>query len=169
MYCRTRNDFSDDALRQTESHLFELNNDFPVNLIDSNSGRLHLKNLSNRLSDQFERSPLALDVNDFEINPEITFKETFYTDIESIFSKLSTPDQNFNILSLNIECINTKYDSLIAMIDLCKQNKIELSVISLQETWQTHIDYDLEIPGYNTFYLPKTCSMKGGLVSFVTK
>ena len=119
------------------------------------TGRLCMRNLAERLTGQFSSSPQGQDQNDFEINPEISFTETYHRDIESVSCHLNSPFHNFNILSLNVECINTKYDSLLAMIDLCQKSNIELSVIILQETWQSHIDSELENHGYKVFQLPK--------------
>ena len=63
---------------------------------------------------------------------------------------------HFNILSLNIQSNNAKFDALLSALEIAKQN-IFVDAICLQETWlKKHADLELyQIPGTNAFQREK--------------
>ena len=82
----------------------------------------------------------------------------------------SFPDKStFNILTLNTQSINAKFDQLIAMLSTLEDKNITFSAICLQETWLS--DYHdvslLHIPGYNMIHQGKRCCGHGGLIVYL--
>ena len=57
-----------------------------------------------------------------------------YLAIEELPIHLQTVG-NFNILSLNTQSINVKFDALVVFLDIAKQQNVHFHAICLQETW----------------------------------
>ena len=76
----------------------------------------------------------------------------------------------FNILSINIQSLNAKFDALVAFLSILQNSSIHFHAICLQETWQGNIDdcqSKFSIPGYNLISKSKTCSEHGGLAIYL--
>ena len=80
-----------------------------------------------------------LDNNDSEDNNEahIVKHSPYYS--ETDFSKLLPKKDGLSILSVNIHCVNAKFDEFQAFVDRIKV-KSPINVICLQECWLKHID-----------------------------
>ena len=121
------------------------------------SERLSFKDF-NQISNQSRLTNLFLGKDDFEIHPDFIFNDSFYSDIESLTCQYTELEKNFNVFCMNIQCLHSKFDLLKSSIESFYSKNIELSVIMLQETWQDIIELDIELNGYDSFYLPRTCS-----------
>ena len=75
----------------------------------------------------------------------------------------------FSILSLNIQCLNEKFDRLHIFVQQLRQSNYEFSAICLQESLLSNVadtsPYQLE--GYTLILRGKTCSQHGGLVILI--
>ena len=92
----------------------------------------------------------------------------YYSHCDFIY-ELSNKLDNFNVLSLNCQSLNAKFDKLILLIEELKQNNFQFSVICLQETWLgEEADLTLyQIPDYSCIAEGKSCSEHGGLIIYV--
>ena len=84
-------------------------------------------------------------------------------------TKLSTflkDEGHFNVLSLNVQSINEKFDGLLLLLE--KQD-IYFHAICIQKRWLTG-DSDLssfQITGYQCISQGKICSPHGGLITYI--
>ena len=76
---------------------------------------------------------------------------------------------NFNILSLNTQSINAKFDAFVALLEIAKQQNIPFHAICLQETWLSeNSDLSLlQLNGFTCFSQGKQCSSHGGLITYI--
>ena len=84
------------------------------------------------------------------------------------FSKsLKEKQDEFCILSLNIQSLNAKFDELVILLHSLTNCKF--SAICIQETWLTDkSDLSLfKIDGYNFISQSKICSAHGGLAIYL--
>ena len=118
----------------------------------------------------------ALKINlDKEDRDHMSFSSSKYVDMHSLPSVKLTKKLGFYILSINIQSIGAKFDSLLAFLNLLKTNNIEIDVIMLQETWLSSSwlsDPDnlnlYNIPGFNLLPQGKICCGHGGLFTYVS-
>ena len=91
----------------------------------------------------------------------------YYT-IDSLPVKMSH-SSNFNIISLNTQSINAKFDSLLTFLEVTRQQNIIIHVICIQESWLNEkSDLSLyQIEGYTCISQGKRCSSHGGLITYV--
>ena len=76
----------------------------------------------------------------------------------------------FNVLSVNIQSLNSKYESLIAFLSVLQDCGIHFSALCLQETWhdnEQECQSKFSIPGYNLITKAKSCSEHGGLAIYL--
>jgi len=87
------------------------------------------------------------------------------------FSTLKTKFSKTNIplfLSLNVQCLSSKYENLKnSILDLIN-HKVPILAVALQETWACPVPSDLTIPGFSLF-LNNRKNCKGGGVGFYIK
>ena len=77
----------------------------------------------------------------------------------------------FNILNLNCQSINAKFDQINIKLQELKNNGYEFSAICLQETWLTD-NSDISrfmINRYSLISQGKICTAHGGLVIYLCK
>ena len=129
------------------------------------SSELTLNDINNRISPENVLSHITLDTDDYEIRSATIFSDSNYATVENLESPLS--EKRFNILNLNIQSLTAKFDALTLLLHQFEMKNIEISAICLQETWLNEIGSDLDIDGYQTFSLRKTCGGKGGLVIYL--
>ena len=104
----------------------------------------------------------------FYNEPSIIKNSPYYND-EKLIHELNTKTNNFNILSLNCESINSKFDQINITIEQFKRNGCIFSAICLQESWLTY-DTDtslFQLDGYNLIAQGKRCSTRGGLIIYL--
>ena len=83
--------------------------------------------------------------------PENNFPTSHYFDIDSFSGYMRDCQNDFLLLSLNIECLNAKFDKLCAFLQMLADKDIFFSAIALQECWlspKADIN-DFAIPGYH--------------------
>ena len=92
-----------------------------------------------------------------------------YYDFDGSIRILSQQNSNFNILTLNIEGLNAKFNNFTAFVKMLSEKNIEFDAITLQETWlaeNSNVDI-FSIPGYNLIHQGYKCGRKGGLVIYL--
>ena len=76
-----------------------------------------------------------------------------------------------NILSINAQSLDSKYDELLLILNIAQSQNIRFHVICVQETWLNEMsDYSLvAIDGYKCIHQSKQaeCSNHGGVITYV--
>ena len=108
-----------------------------------------------------------------EDDPEglLSYPTTKYVNIDSLKSHL-TSSKNFNILSINIQSLNAKFNEFMLLLNDLSSNDTELGAICIQETWLDDANSitdtrPLSINGYNLITQGKRCSKHGGLGIYI--
>ena len=99
------------------------------------------------------------------------FNHSPYYDSHDFIELFKSKKDIFNVLSLNCQSLNAKFNELLAYIETFEVNNCHVSAICLQETWIRN-DFDLayfEIPGYNLISYPSSCSTHGGVAIYLNK
>ena len=107
------------------------------------------------------------DDDEYDLEARTLINESRYFDINPLTSKIQELNGNFTLLCINIQCIHAKWDLLVATLDILKEKNIYFSAIALQETWLNDDPGIYELPNYNSFHLPRTCSNHGSLTTFI--
>ena len=93
-----------------------------------------------------------------------------YLDLGDLQNYLENHRSEFTILNLNIQSINSKFNSLYSILADLAEDGLYFSVICLQESWLS-VDADVSlfsIPNYQTFHQGRSrCSNHGGLLTYV--
>ena len=104
-----------------------------------------------------------------------TFSRSLYIDINQNGPFDLPKRKTFNMLSINIQSINAKFNNLLLYLSILDEKKLSFDVINIQETWLSAKD-DAEklmikqlynIPGYNLIIRGKTISEHGGLFTYI--
>ena len=123
-----------------------------------------------------------LDTNDKEHDNEaqIIKHSAYYGETE--FSKLLSKKADLTILSVNIQCMNTKFDDFESFINrmnfffflsiftcFLKKKPYSISAICLQGCWLKETDNVsmFNLTNYNLVSLPRNCCGHGGLMIYV--
>ena len=129
-------------------------------LVLNNYGGKRLNSLKHIIESQY------LDQNDPNEIPDLLIPSPYY-DNEQLQALLSNTNHNLNILSLNCQSLNAKYEQLKIYLNEYLNNSID--VICLQETWlneSSNINmYD--IPGYKMINQTCKASSHGGLAIYL--
>jgi hypothetical protein len=107
---------------------------------------------------------------DSEDSVDITLlKESMYYDIKEMIDLLKEKRQSFNILSLNCQSLNAKFDQLQILIKHLETENIQLAAICLQETWIAPGSNDtfFHLPGYNFISQHSICSSHSGTAIYL--
>ena len=131
-----------------------------------------LKNFGGLLANDLN-SALKLD-DDIHDSARMIFNHSPYVDINDLSSINLPGNRHFNVLSVNIQSINSKFNSLLGFLQILSDNNISVDVINLQETWvseswlsdSNNINL-FNIPGYKLLSKGKHCCGHGGLFSYV--
>lgn len=110
-------------------------------------------------------------VNDNDDENTISFNSP-YVDTTNLSKYLKKFKSNFSVLSLNIQSLNAKFDSLLAIMQDLKNENVIFDAICLQETWITGTPPDFSlfsIPDYETIPLSASISTHSGLVIYLNK
>ena len=106
--------------------------------------------------------------NNIDDEPEIIKHSPYYNDhsLNNLFLKKGNI---FNILSLNCQSINAKFDQINIKLQELKNNGYEFSAICLQETWLTDNSDTSRfmIDGYPLISQGKICTAHGGLAIYL--
>ena len=90
------------------------------------------------------------------------------SEIQSIFQN---SQNEFLILTLNIQSVNAKFDNLFPVIDNLSSQGLYFGAICLQETW-TSSDSDLsllQLPGYQLIHQVSKCTTHDGLIIYLNE
>ena len=103
---------------------------------------------------------------------EITnFCHSQYVDISESQSIFQNSPNEFPILTLNIQSVNSKFDNLFPVIADLASPGLYFEAICLQETW-TSSDSDLsllQLPGYQLIHQGSKCTKHGGLMIYLNE
>ena len=101
----------------------------------------------------------------------ILIKPSPYYGIDCLPRSLHQIPRQLNILRINTQSLNAKYDKLLLLLNIEQSQNIRFHVICIQETWLSETsDYSLvAIDGYKCIHLSKRsdCSNHGGLITYV--
>ena len=99
----------------------------------------------------------------------MNFCESLYIDMCDIESAFWCNQNEFVVLSLNIQSIKAKFDNFFAIINRLSSLGIFFAAICLQETWLTsNADLSLlQMPGYKFIHQGHICSKHGGLLIYL--
>ena len=134
------------------------NNEIPADEILSRYGdtiNFHLDNIIDPPNDDGEM---------------ILIKPSPYHGIDCLPRSLDEIPGQLNILSINAQSLNAKYDELLLLLNIAPSQNIRFHVICIQETWLSETsDYSLmAIDGYNCIHQSKRsdCINHGGLITY---
>ena len=102
-----------------------------------------------------------------------TYTPSEYYDIDFFMQQLKVLENIFVTLSINIECLNAKFSTLTAFLEVLSNNNCFLDALFIQETWLTDEQCNknaiklYNIPGYHTIPLGRKCGRKGGLIIYL--
>jgi hypothetical protein len=68
------------------------------------------------------------------------------------------------ILSLNVQSLQSKFNSLLELINNFSRNKVKIDVIALQETWSIPHPDLFTIPGYHPIITKHRTGGRGGVL-----
>ena len=109
--------------------------------------------------------------NDPDINDSpylnITISSLFHdpSSLINVYAGVNTP----LFLSINIQSLHSKHESLLTEINTLLLNNINIQLIAIQETWDIHHPELLSLPGFQPFIYKKRVGMRGGGVGFYIK
>ena len=112
--------------------------------------------------------------NDIEIyilntNQIPSVKNSPYMNNEEFISFCGKHQNNFSILSLNIQSLHAKFNECGVLVETLRNNGCKMSIICLQETWLTENSSltGLQIEGYELFFQPARCNSDAGLAFYL--
>ena len=117
----------------------------------------------NNLLEKININMPDLEISNYNVQPS-----PYYTG-DSFINTSELKFSQFSILSLNIQSLNSKYDTLITWLEQLRYLFFEFSAICLQETWLGE-ENDLalyQINNYSCISQGKFCSQHGGLVIYL--
>jgi len=89
---------------------------------------------------------------------------------EDIFINNPSVLNKFNILSLNIQSLSSKFEQFKILINNLSISNREPSVICLQELWKLNPDCNFDLPGYQPLvFKSRSNNVQGGGVGFYVK
>ena len=94
---------------------------------------------------------------------------SLYYSLSRMPGDLKSVNNNLNILSLNAQSLNAKFDNLQILIETLQEQNIKLCAICIQESWlddNSNLDL-LQLEGYHCFAQGKRCSAHEGLITYV--
>ena len=116
-----------------------------------------------------------LKLNEDSEDVDFTFPHSPYIDIhsDSLIEKPKKP--TFNVLSVNIQSINAKFNNLVPFLHILSEKGLTFEAIQIQETWESirsEADLDMikqiyNLPGYDLHTFGKKICAHGGLFTYV--
>ena len=106
------------------------------------------------------------DIDDDELK---LYRTSPYYTLECLPEYLNKQDNTFKILSIDIQSLNAKFDSLKVYLAALLDMNIKFNAICIQETWLNNNSNTsiFEIDGYKLFSQNSHCSKHGGLAIYV--
>ena len=88
----------------------------------------------------------VLKLNEDYDEVDVTFTSSPYIDLHSDTPFVRPRRNTFNVLSVNIQSINAKFNNLLPVLEILKNKGISFQAIQIQETWQSiNDDADLDL------------------------
>jgi hypothetical protein len=99
------------------------------------------------------------------------FKASSYYSTDEYIGVLRDNKNNFNLISLNTQSLNAKYNKLVAFNELLNSEKVSFSALCLQESWLgSNADSSIfQLSNYNCIPKSKHASAHGGLITYLHK
>ena len=91
---------------------------------------------------------LKSSLNDVQLLNNLDGKTCKYYDIDEFQTKFKNNSDNFSVFSLNIRSLTGKLNEFQEFISELNYQDFNLSVVSIQETWDIPIHLNTDIPGY---------------------
>ena len=94
-----------------------------------------------------------------------------YVLLQQLCANITKYPNGFSLLSLNCQSIHAKFDHIKFILAELHKCKFTFSAICLQETWLKGRPPDItlfQLPGYKAFALGASCSVRGGLLIYVS-
>ena len=76
---------------------------------------------------------------------------------------------DYYFLSLNVCSLMSKFNELTVMIQNLQNEKCNLAVIAIQETWDIPYPELLQIPGFNLVFKTRSILKGGGVAFYINK
>ena len=110
-----------------------------------------------------------LDMHNDEVNEFQIIRRSSYYDYDKFNDFAKENKDRFNILSTNIQSINSKFSELELFLEYLDSINFKFNVICMQETWKAEGDdfSQFMLQGYNCITQGKSSSTKGGLVIYI--
>ena len=107
-----------------------------------------------------------LDMHNDEVNEFQIIRRSSYYDYDKFNDFAKENKDRINILSTNIQSINSKFSELELFLEYIDSINFKFNVICMQETWKAEGDdfSQFMLQGYNCITQGKSSSSKGGLV-----
>ena len=107
-------------------------------------------------------------------NPETNnslIHDSLYIDTEALSAFLTPLKDSFSVISLNIQSLNAKFDSLVPFLSELHDENFNFSALCFQETWvKDGNGYSLlSIPDYTAIPYAASVSSHSGLVTYLHK
>ena len=111
----------------------------------------------------------VMQIDEDQENQPRLIKHSPYHEIKTMTNLVSNSKNSFSILTMNIQCIRTKFQELKIFLQRLREKNCTFSAICIQETWlSTHEDLkQYELPDYKLFDQPYSCTSKGGLIIYL--
>ena len=109
--------------------------------------------------------------NDISEGEFAQFNHSNYYDSDGIDKMFTKHKDDFSLLSLNIQSIESKFSSLISYLSYLSSHSFNFDVICLQESWlsDSHDTCLYQIPGYVLISQGKRCCGHGGLIIYLSR
>ena len=103
------------------------------------------------------------------MNEPVILKNSPYYTNTGFKNLLKTKRHSFNIVSLNSQSLNAKYEEIKCLITSYNEDNCIISALCIQETWlQKESDLSLlQLDGYNLISKGKSCSAHGGVAIYL--
>ena len=92
-----------------------------------------------------------------------------YYNVDDAITKIISKNNDFSVISINIQSLNAKFDQLKILIHYLNDRGYEFSTICIQETWFSYFTETslYNINGYNLLSQSKICSIHCGLCIYL--
>jgi hypothetical protein len=109
------------------------------------------------------------DENDADDDIPSWFKLSSYYDNDAFIDLLKNKQCPFNIISLNCQSLNAKFDQISVYIESLRQQLCNIDALCVQETWlnDNSSTSHLQIEGYNLITKSCSCSAHGGVAIYL--
>ena len=130
---------------------------------------MEMSNVTGLNLDNYDLNTVLHSFVDDPNNEVRTYSESPYVTIDNTDAFLGQYKDNFSILSLNMQSLNSKFDTLLTFLSHLQDKNLSFDTVCLQETWLSK-DADVSlfnIPGYQLRSHGKNGSVHSGLIIYL--